>query len=45
MFEYFDQKLFKMSKNLSIIYQSNIQSKEWSALEEIAREKGLNKDD
>lgn len=45
LFEYFDQKLFKMSKNLSIIYQSNIQSKEWTLLEEIAREKGLNKDD
>ena len=45
LFEYFDQKLFKMSKNLSIIYQSNIQSKEWSFLEELARERALNKDD
>lgn len=45
LFEYFDQKLFKMSKNLSIIYMSNIQSKEWIVLEELAREHQLNKDD
>ena len=45
LFEYFDQKLFKMSKNLSIIYQSNIQSKEWQFLEELSRERALNKDD
>lgn len=45
LFEYFDQKLFKMSKNLSIIYHSNIQSKEWSFLEELSRERALNKDD
>lgn len=38
LFEYFDQKLFKMSKNLSIIYQSNIASKEWLVLEELARD-------
>lgn len=38
LFEYFDQKLFKMSKNLSIIYQSNIASKEWHVLEELSRE-------
>ena len=37
LFEYFDQKLFRMSKNLSIIYNSNVQSKEWSVLEELAR--------
>jgi hypothetical protein len=45
LFEYFDQKLFKMSKNLSIIYQSNIQSKEWLVLEELSRERQLTKDD
>ena len=37
LFEYFDQKLFKMSKNLSIIYHSNVQSKEWQVLEELAK--------
>ncbi len=45
LFEYFDQKLFKMSKNLSIIYHSNIASKEWSVLEELSRERQLSKDD
>jgi hypothetical protein len=45
LFEYFDQKLFKMSKNLSIIYLSNIQSKEWNVLEELAKDKQLSKDD
>jgi len=34
-----------MSKNLSIIYLSNIQSKEWQFLEELSRERALNKDD
>jgi hypothetical protein len=34
-----------MSKNLSIIYQSNINSKEWGVLEEIAREQLLNRED
>lgn len=45
LFEYFDQKLFKMSKNLSIIYHSNIASKEWSVLEELSHERHLSKDD
>ena len=45
LFDYFDQKLFKMSKGLSIIYYSNINSKEWTVLEELCREKILNKDD
>lgn len=45
LFDYFDQKLFKMSKGLSIIYYSNINSKEWVILEELCRDKALNKDD
>jgi hypothetical protein len=45
LFEYFDQKLFKMSKGLSIIYYSNINSKEWVVLEELCRDKILNKED
>jgi len=39
LFDYFDQKLFKMSKGLSIIYYSNINSKEWITLEELASTK------
>lgn len=38
LFDYFDQKLFKMSKNLAIIYQSNIASKEWQVFEELSKE-------
>ncbi len=34
-----------MSKGLSIIYYSNINSKEWLILEELCKEKTLNKDD
>lgn len=34
-----------MSKNLSIIYHSNIQSKEWQTLEELSRDHQLTKDD
>jgi len=35
-----------MSKNLSIIYQSNVQSKEWQVLEDLARNYQLtSKDD
>eukprot|EP00347_Sterkiella_histriomuscorum_P021555 403333567 len=45
LFDYFDQKLFKMSKGLSIIYYSNINSKEWSTLEELCKDKLLNLDD
>ena len=45
LFDYFDQKLFKMTKNLSIIYHSNIVSKEWFVLEELARDHLLNNDD
>lgn len=45
LFDYFDQKLFKMSKGLSIIYYSNINSKEWVILEDLAKEKQLGKDD
>jgi hypothetical protein len=39
LFDYFDQKLFKMSKGLSIIYYSNINSKEWQILEELCRDR------
>jgi len=39
LFDYFDQRLFKMSKGLSIIYYSNINSKEWVILEELCRDK------
>jgi hypothetical protein len=39
LFDYFDQKLFKMSKGLSIIYYSNINSKEWQILEELCKER------
>lgn len=45
MFDYFDQRLFKMSKGLSIIYYSNINSKEWHVLEDLCKEKFLTKDD
>ena len=45
MFDYFDQRLFKMSKGLSIIYYSNINSKEWSVLEDLCRDKLLAEDD
>jgi hypothetical protein len=34
-----------MSKGLSIIYYSNINSKEWLILEELSRDKLLGKDD
>ena len=34
-----------MTKNLSIIYHSNIVSKEWFVLEELARDHLLNNDD
>ena len=34
-----------MSKGLSIIYFSNINSKEWVYLEEMCRDRILNKDD
>lgn len=45
LFDYFDQKLFKMSKGLSIIYYSNINSKEWITLEELAFTRQLSKED
>jgi hypothetical protein len=45
LFDYFDQKLFKMSKGLSIIYYSNINSKEWQILEELCRDKQLSHED
>ena len=35
LIEYFDQKLFKMSKGLHIIYSSNINSKEWHILADL----------
>ena len=34
-----------MSKGLSIIYQSNISSKEWSILQELCRDRLLSKED
>lgn len=45
LFDYFDQKLFKMSKGLSIIYLSNINSKEWTTLNELCKDKLLSKED
>lgn len=45
LFDYFDQKLFKMSKGLSIIYSSNVNSKEWLILEDLCKDKLLTKDD
>lgn len=34
-----------MSKGLSIIYYSNINSKEWSILEELSKDKSMSQDD
>lgn len=45
LFDYFEQKLFKMSKGLSVIYYSNINSKEWTILDELCGEKTLLKED
>ena len=45
LFDYFDQKLFKMSKGLSIIYLSNINSKEWLILADLCKERFLSNDD